>query len=211
MVPSEAVIRTGERNVVIVAREDGGFDVDRRRRWARRQTARTAISQGFRGGQRSSLSGSIPDRLRGEPAVRSHRRQHSSTRPREAQRASRRRAPEHGHDRARSFAGRSAIGCSCCSPRLLLAAWGVGPCCARRSTRLPDLSDVQVIIRTHVSRPGAAHRRGPGHVSAHDDDALGARREDRARLLVLRRLVRLRPVRRRHRSRTGRARACSST
>jgi Cu(I)/Ag(I) efflux system membrane protein CusA/SilA len=39
----------------------------------------------------------------------------------------------------------------------------------------------------HVSRAGAADRREPGHVSAHDHDDVGARREDGARLLVLRR------------------------
>ena len=54
-----------------------------------------------------------------------------------------------------------------------------------------------------VPRAGAADRRGPGHLSADDDDALRARREDRARLLVLRRFVRLRAVRGRHRSLLG--------
>ncbi len=47
--------------------------------------------------------------------------------------------------------------------------------------------------------PGAADRREPGHLSAGDDDAVGARRQDGARLLVLRRQLRLRAVRRRHR------------
>ncbi len=89
-----------------------------------------------------------------------------------------------------------------------------GACGRCRTTPLdamPDLSDVQVIIRTTLSRAGAADRREPGHLSADDDDAVGARREDGARLFVLRRFVRLRPVRGRHRSRTGRARACSNT
>ena len=54
-----------------------------------------------------------------------------------------------------------------------------------------------------LSGTGAAHRRGPGHLSADDDDAVGAGREDGARLFVLRRLVRLHPVRRRHRSVLG--------
>ena len=40
---------------------------------------------------------------------------------------------------------------------------------------IPDLSDTQVIIRTTFAGPGAADRRGPGHVSADDDDAVGAR------------------------------------
>ena len=62
-----------------------------------------------------------------------------------------------------------------------------------------------------LARAGAADRRGPGHLSADDHDAVGPRREDGARLLVLRRLVRLHPVRRTAPIRTGRARACSST
>ena len=51
-----------------------------------------------------------------------------------------------------------------------------------------------------VSRPGAAGRRGPGHLSADDGDADGAEIQGRARLLVLRRVLRLRRVRGRHRS-----------
>jgi hypothetical protein len=42
---------------------------------------------------------------------------------------------------------------------------------------LPDLSDVQVIIRTSYPGPGAADRREPGHLSAGHHHALGARRE----------------------------------
>ncbi len=46
-----------------------------------------------------------------------------------------------------------------------------------------------------VSRPGAADRRGPGHLSAHDADAGGAVCQGGARLLVLRLLVRLHHLR----------------
>ena len=49
----------------------------------------------------------------------------------------------------------------------------------------------------------AAGGRGPGHLSADDDDAERAGREDRPRLLVLRRLVRLRALRRQDRSVLG--------
>ena len=87
-----------------------------------------------------------------------------------------------------------------------LDADGVGRVVAATRTpldALPDLSDVQVIIRTTLSGPGAADRREPGHLSADDDDAVGARREDGARLFVLRRFVRLHPVRGRHRSVLG--------
>ena len=47
---------------------------------------------------------------------------------------------------------------------------------------LPDLSDVQVIIYTEVHRPGAADRRGPGHLSADQGHAGRAEVEGRARL-----------------------------
>ena len=86
---------------------------------------------------------------------------------------------------------------------VLVAAWGVWAVLRTPLDALPDLSDVQVIIRTPYPGQAPQHRRGPGHLSADDDDAVGAGREDGARLLVLRRLVRLRAVRRRHRSVLG--------
>ena len=85
----------------------------------------------------------------------------------------------------------------------MLAAIGVHSVLRTPVDALPDLSDVQVIVRTPYPGPGAARRRGPGHVSAHDGTALGAGRDHRARLLVLRRLVRQRAVRRWHRSVLG--------
>lgn len=54
-----------------------------------------------------------------------------------------------------------------------------------------------------VSGQGAAGRRGSGDLSADDDAARRARRENRARVLVVRRRVRLRAVRRPHRSVLG--------
>ncbi len=85
----------------------------------------------------------------------------------------------------------------------MVAAWGVISLLKTPIDALPDLSDVQVIIRTTYPGPGAAHRREPGHLPVDDDDAVGAGREDGTRLFVLRRLVRLRAVRRRHRSVLG--------
>ena len=81
-----------------------------------------------------------------------------------------------------------------------------GGCVAIRRTpleALPDLSDVQVIVQARVQRAGAADRRGPGHLSDRRRDAQGAGRADGARLLVLRRLVRLRDLRGRHRPLLG--------
>ena len=86
---------------------------------------------------------------------------------------------------------------------LLLAAWGVVVARAHAARRDPGSLRRAGDHPHDVSGPGAADRREPGHVSARDDDAVGARREDRARLFVLRRLVRLRPVRGRHRSVLG--------
>jgi Cu/Ag efflux pump CusA len=50
---------------------------------------------------------------------------------------------------------------------------------------IPDLSDVQVIVYTEW--PGQA----PSHLPAHHQDALGAQGKGRARLLVLRLLLRV--------------------
>ena len=82
---------------------------------------------------------------------------------------------------------------------LMITAWGVWSLLRTPLDALPDLSDVQVIIRTTYPGPGAADRREPGHLSADHDHAVGAGREDGARLFVLRRFVRLRAVRGRHR------------
>ena len=86
---------------------------------------------------------------------------------------------------------------------VMVSAWGVYAVLRTPLDALPDLSDVQVIIRTTYPGPGAAHRREPGHLPADHDDAVGAGRQDGARLFVLRRLVRVRAVRGRHRSVLG--------
>ena len=82
---------------------------------------------------------------------------------------------------------------------LMVTAWGVWSLLAHAARR-----DARPVRRAgdhphHLSGPGAADRREPGHLSADHDDAVGAGREDGARLFVLRRLVRLRAVRGRHR------------
>lgn len=56
IVPSEAVIATGERSVVIVARPDGGFDV-RNVTVGREQDNRTSIVSGLREGEAIVVSG----------------------------------------------------------------------------------------------------------------------------------------------------------
>ena len=188
VVPSEAVIVTGERNVVIVARDDGGFDVAEVTVGAEAD-GRTAILSGSSEGQSIVLSGQFLIDSEASLQVRRSR----------ARRRARSSTPRSRAMIARlirwSLANRFLV----LLATLIVAAWGVWAVLRTPLDALPDLSDVQVIIRTPYPGPGAAHRRGPGHLSADDDDAVGARREDRARLFVLRRLVRLRAVRGRHR------------
>ena len=64
---------------------------------------------------------------------------------------------------------------------------------------IPDLSDTQVIIYTEWNGQAPQHHRGPGHLSHHDQDAFRAEGQGRARLFVLRLLVRLCDFRGRHR------------
>ncbi len=106
---------------------------------------------------------------------------------------------ETSDDRAPHPLVASPTASSCCWRRCSSAAWGVWALishAARRAARpLRRAGD-----HPHdLSGPGAADRREPGHLSAHHDHALGAGRQDRARLFVVRRLVRLRAVRGRHR------------
>ena len=69
---------------------------------------------------------------------------------------------------------------------VMLAAVGAHSVLRTPVDALPDLSDVQVIVRTPYPGPGAARRRGPGHVPADDGTALRAGRHHGARLFVLR-------------------------
>ncbi len=69
---------------------------------------------------------------------------------------------------------------------------------------IPDLSDTQVIVYTEYPGPGAAGGRGPGHLPADRPRCWPCRKvEGGARLLVLRRVVRLRDLRGRHRHLLG--------
>ncbi|MCK7501809.1 MAG: efflux RND transporter permease subunit [Comamonadaceae bacterium] len=88
----------------------------------------------------------------------------------------------------------------CCWPRLIARRLRACARCARTPVdALPDLSDVQVIIRT--TYPGQAPQVVEDQVTypLTTTHAVGAGRQGGARLLVLRRLLRLRAVRGRHR------------
>ena len=80
----------------------------------------------------------------------------------------------------------------------LVTAWGVYAVLRTPLDAIPDLSDVQVIIRT--TYPGQAPRIVEDQVTYPLTTTMLSvpGREDGARLLVLRRLVRLHPVRGRH-------------
>ena len=80
----------------------------------------------------------------------------------------------------------------------LLKAVGIWSLRSTAIDALPDLSDVQVIIRTSHPGPGAADCRKPDDLSAGDDDAVGPRSSRRARLFVRRRQLRLCPLQGRH-------------
>ena len=68
----------------------------------------------------------------------------------------------------------------------LLVAWGIYSLKQTPVDALPDLSDVQVIVKTSFPRPGAAGCRGPGDLSVDDRHAGRAEGGDRSRLFVLR-------------------------
>ena len=139
VVPSEAMIMTGERNVVIVAREGGGFDVAEVTLGAEAE-GKTAILSGLEAGQSIVLSGQF---LIDSEA--------SLSRP---CRACRRRSRSHDRGADPLVARESLPGPArdaCWS-----TAWGVWAVLRTPLDALPDLSDVQVIIRTPY--PGQAPR-----------------------------------------------------
>jgi hypothetical protein len=86
----------------------------------------------------------------------------------------------------------------CCWPPCswLAGVWGRAQHADRRAARPVGRAGHHP---HQLPRPGAADRREPGHLPAGHHHAVGAGREDGARLLVLRRQFRLRAVRRRHR------------
>ncbi len=160
----------------------------RRRRRARRQNRHRVRARRRR--PRGDVR-TVPDRFGSEPAWR--------LQPDAGRRRTR---AVHGHDRrGHPLVGRTT-GCSCCSrppSRRVGTGRGVAYAARRDSRSLRRAGD-----RTHhVSGAGAASGRGSGHLSADHDAAVGAARKDGARLFAVRRIVRIRAVRRRHRSVLG--------
>ena len=187
LVPTEAIVQTGKRTVVMLAEDDGRFqpaDVQ----IGIESGGLTEITRGLKAGQKVVVSAQFL--IDSEASLRGIEARLGGA---SAEQALIARLIRWSIDNRFLVLIATAM----------LSAWGVVSVTKTPLDALPDLSDVQVIIRT--SWPGQAprHRREPGDLSADDDDAVGARREDGARLFVLRRLVRLCAVRRRHRSVLG--------
>jgi hypothetical protein len=72
---------------------------------------------------------------------------------------------------------------------LFITVWGIFAVLRTPIDALPDLSDVQVIVYTEYSGPGAAGGGRPGDLPADHRHAVGAEVQGGARLLVLWRVV----------------------
>ena len=144
MVPTEAVIYTGKRNVVIVAEGDSKFrpvEVE----VGHDSGEMTEIRKGLRAGAARRGVRPVPDRLGGEP--QEHGGAHECARA------------TAGHEREATMIAR-LIRWSIDNrflvllATLMLSAWGVWAMLKTPLDAIPDLSDVQVIIRT--TYPGQA-------------------------------------------------------
>ncbi len=151
LVPSEAVIQTGKRSVVVVAQGDGKFapvDVE----IGLDSHGQTEIRKGLQAGQKVVVSGQF--------LVDSEANLKAAT-------------TRMGDDAWGQAMIAKLIRWSIANRFLVLLATlmvdRLGRLVAAARTPLdaiPDLSDVQVIIRTTYPGPGAADRREPGHLSA---------------------------------------------
>ena len=202
VVPSEAVIVTGERSLVIVAGEKGSFDVVNVSTGVE-QDGRTPILSGLKEGQSIVLSGQFL--IDSEASLTS-----TVNRPEDDCRL------VHGAAGGRAMIAR-LIRWSIQNRFLvllatvMLVAWGIWAMLRIPLDAIPDLSDVQVIIRTTYPGSGAADRRESGHLSARHHHAFGARRENGARLFDVRVIRTSTSCSTMARISTGRARGCSST
>ena len=185
-VPASAIIDNGAQQIVLVAKGEGRFE-PRPVKLGRRGDGYVEIVEGLKPGEdivttatflidaESNLQSGAQD-LQRAGGSRNDCRPHPLVGAQPAAGRVRRRLPDAGRP-LRGVAG-----------------------AARRDSR----SLRRAGHRLHrISRPGAAGGRGSGHLSAHHGDAERAEIEGGARLLVLRRLVRLRDLRGRHRPLLG--------
>ena len=208
-VPSEAVITTGKRSVVVVALGDGRFapvDVE----IGMESAGQTEIRKGARGRAAGRGLRTVPDRLGSQPqgCHRAHGRGtgRCACATRGAGSANGARSQHDGKGGAMiarvirwSIVNRFLVLAGRAHDHVLGIVGDVANpagCDSRPFRRAGD--------HPHdAARPGAADRREPGDVSARHDDAVGAGRQGGARILHVRRFVRLHPVRGRHRSILG--------
>ena len=196
VVPTEAVIRTGTRAVVIVRKGDGASGAPRRQAWSR-PGEQFEILEGLSEGDQVVASGQFLVGF-GSPAAFSA----CGMSPASGASAPVREMPMQNR-RERAMIAAPSAGrwrtALCSSPR---PSWSQRTLVGVAYTpvdALPDLSDTQVIVRT--SYPGKPPQVVEDLVTlpADDDHAQRARRQDGPRLFLLRRLLRLRPVRRQDR------------
>jgi Cu(I)/Ag(I) efflux system membrane fusion protein len=200
LVPSEAVIVTGTRQVVLVATDGGAFRAQEVRVGAEAD-GKAEILEGVAAGERvvlsgqflidseASLSGTL-SRLGVDKAERMTDGHEGAQRD-----DTTKEEPEHHQASGEVLAidDRAADPLVDRQPlpgaagTVILTAWGV-----LSLQRTPRRRAAGPLGRAghhphHLPWAGAAGRREPGDLSADDDDAVGAGREDGARLLVLRR------------------------
>ena len=183
-VPANAVIDSGTRQVVLVAKGEGRFE-PRAVKLGRRGDGYVEIVDGLKVGEEVVTSATFL--IDAESNLR--RRCKAS-------------AKERSHDRrthplvgAQRVSGRT--GHDLRNARRHLR------CLARAARRHPRPLRRAGHRLHRISRPGAAGGRGPGHLSADHGDADRAEIAGRARLLLLRRVLRLRDLRGRHRPLLG--------
>ena len=182
-----AVIDSGTRQIVLVAKGEGRFEP----RAGQARPARRGLCRDRRGpqpGRGGRHLRHFPDRRRKQSA---ERRSKTFSRAGAAEMI----AAAHPLVGAQPPPGRVCRRLPDAGRRLC----GVARAARRHSRSLRRAGD-----RLHgISRPGAAGGRGSGHLSADHGDAERAEIEGGARLLVLRRLLRLRHLRGRHRPLLG--------
>ena len=211
LVPADAVLHSGEHAVVVVAPRRRLLHPaasppgpgERRPATGRRRTERRRGDRGFlavpESTPRATSRRRSPSCWAGRtpaPKARSLRRSQRARTPEAAAAFPPRQAPPGGIQACwcASSTGRSTTGRSCCWARWCSPAWG-----AFSLLRTPLDAISRPVGRAggpvhRVPWPGAAHRRGPGHLPADDADAVGALFDRRARLLVLRLFARPRAV-----------------
>ncbi len=211
--PKKSVIHSGKRNVVVLDRGDGTFQVKEVKLGAN-GNGLWEVTRRTRGRRSHRDVVSVPDRFREQPAG-SH--PENVLRPRRgSEHPQRQDTSTAGNGQERGTRSQWSVGSSydmlekiidwsiqnkfiVILATIFITVWGLYSLQTNssgrhsRSFRRPS---------HHLHRlpgTGSPGRRGPGHLPHHDPDAGGSVRQSRAGLLLFRFLVRLRDLRRRNR------------